>query len=72
MNSDDGISAVDLFIDSSLMNNIFSITVIHGKGTGILRQAIHAYLKRNKLVKDFRVGKYGEGEDGVTIVQLKQ
>jgi DNA mismatch repair protein MutS2 len=71
MDSDSGVAAVDSFIDSSLMNNIFSVTIIHGKGTGILRQAVHGYLRGNRLVKEYRLGKYGEGEDGVTIVTLK-
>jgi DNA mismatch repair protein MutS2 len=71
MNSDEGIAAVDSFIDSSVMNYIFDVTIIHGKGTGILRRAVHDYLKSNKLVKEFRLGRYGEGEDGVTIVSLK-
>jgi DNA mismatch repair protein MutS2 len=71
MSSDEGIAAVDSFIDSSLMNNICGVTVIHGKGTGILRQAVHGFLRSNRLVKDYRLGKYGEGEDGVTIVNLK-
>ncbi|MCL1866447.1 MAG: endonuclease MutS2 [Oscillospiraceae bacterium] len=72
MSSDEGISAVDSFIDSSIVNNIFGITIIHGKGTGILRQAIHGYLRGSKLVKEYRLGKYGEGEDGVTIVSLQE
>jgi len=71
MNSDEGINAVDEFIDSSIMSNIGSVTIIHGKGTGILRKAVHDYLKRNKRVESFRLGKYGEGEDGVTIVTIK-
>ncbi|MCL1903103.1 MAG: endonuclease MutS2 [Oscillospiraceae bacterium] len=71
MSSDEGVSAVDAFIDSSVMNHMGSVTIIHGKGTGILRNAVHDYLKRHKQVKEFRLGKYGEGEDGVTIVTLK-
>ena len=71
MASDEGISAVDSFIDSSVMNHVGSVMIIHGKGTGVLRQAVHGYLKRHKQVKDFRLGKYGEGEDGVTVVTLK-
>ncbi|MCL2036056.1 MAG: endonuclease MutS2 [Oscillospiraceae bacterium] len=71
MSSDEGISTVDVFLDSCVMNHIQTVTVIHGKGTGILRQAVHAYLKLNRQVKEFRTGKYGEGEDGVTIVTLR-
>jgi DNA mismatch repair protein MutS2 len=71
MASDEGISAVDSFIDSSIMSHIHSITIIHGKGTGVLRQAVHGYLRGHKQVKDFRLGKFGEGEDGVTVITLK-
>jgi DNA mismatch repair protein MutS2 len=70
-NSDEGIALLDSFIDSSVMSHIHSVVIIHGKGTGVLRQAVHDYLRRNKQVKEFRLGKYGEGEDGVTIVSLK-
>ena len=62
---------LDRFIDSAMMNNIHSFTIIHGKGTGALRAGIHRYLKNNKFVSSFRLGVFGEGEDGVTIVELK-
>jgi len=71
MSSDEGIATVDSFIDSSVINHIGSVTIIHGKGTGVLRRAVHEYLKGQKQVKEYRLGKYGEGEDGVTIVTLK-
>ena len=71
MTSDEGIAAVDVFVDSAARNHIGSVTVIHGKGTGVLRSAVHSYLRKNKLVKEFRLGRFGEGEDGVTIVTLR-
>ncbi len=53
------------------MSNISTVTIIHGKGTGLLRKAVHKRLKEHPSVKSFRLGVYGEGEDGVTIVELK-
>ena len=48
-----------------------TVTIIHGKGTGALRKAVQAYLRRDKTVKSFRLGNYGEGESGVTVVEFK-
>ena len=62
---------VDAFIDHALMHNLNMLTIIHGKGTGILRNGIQQHLRRHKAVKSFRLGVYGEGESGVTIVELK-
>ena len=62
---------VDNYIDSAVMAKLGSVTIIHGKGTGALRKAVHEILRRNKAVKSFRLGRYGEGEAGVTIVELK-
>ena len=53
------------------MAHLETVTIIHGKGTGALRKAVHANLRRNKAVKSFRLGNYGEGESGVTVVELK-
>lgn len=64
-------SVVDNYIDSAVMAKLGSVTIIHGKGTGALRKAVHEILRRNKAVKNFRLGRYGEGEAGVTIVELK-
>ena len=64
-------SVVDNYIDSAVMAKLGSVTIIHGKGTGALRKAVHEILRHNKAVKSFRLGRYGEGEAGVTIVELK-
>ncbi|MCL2842889.1 MAG: endonuclease MutS2 [Oscillospiraceae bacterium] len=71
MMADEAVTATELFLDSAVMSNLGTITIIHGKGTGVLRQAVHESLRRNKQVKDYRLGRYGEGETGVTIVTLK-
>ncbi|MCQ2459155.1 MAG: endonuclease MutS2 [Ruminococcus sp.] len=68
---DDGIYQLDAFVDQAVMSNISTITIIHGKGTGLLRQAVHKRLKSHPSVKTFRLGLFGEGEDGVTIAELK-
>lgn len=67
---DDAITEVDMFVNKCLLSNISLVTIIHGKGTGALRTAVHSYLKQCKLVKSFRLGVYGEGEAGVTIVEF--
>ncbi len=69
--ADDGVYQLDSFIDSAVMSNISTVTVIHGKGTGILRAAVHQRLKSHPSVKKFRLGVFGEGEDGVTVIELK-
>lgn len=71
MMTDEGIMEVDRFIDSCLLGGIETITIIHGKGTGALRAAVHQFLKHNKHVKSYRLGAYGEGEAGVTVAELK-
>lgn len=69
---DEGVMEVDRYIDSAILSGIETITVIHGKGTGVLRNAIHSHLRKHKNVEGFRVGTFGEGENGVTIVTLKK
>ncbi|WP_300134813.1 endonuclease MutS2 [uncultured Oscillibacter sp.] len=64
-------SVVDNFISAAVMGKLETVTIIHGKGTGALRKAVHDILRRNKAVKSFRLGVYGEGESGVTVVTLK-
>ena len=71
MTVEEGIMELDNFIDSALLSGITLLTVIHGKGTGVLRKAVQERLKRHPSVKSYRLGNYGEGEAGVTIVELK-
>lgn len=68
---DEGVLEVERFIDGALMSGLSQIVIIHGKGTGALRAAVQQALKRNPAVKSFRAGEYGEGEAGVTVVELK-
>lgn len=68
---DEGVLEMERFIDSAIMAGLSQIVIIHGKGTGALRAAVQQALKRNPAVKSFRAGEYGEGEAGVTVVELK-
>ena len=70
-NLEEALMAVDLFLDGAVLNRLRSVSIIHGKGTGILRAGIHKHLKKHSAVREFRLGRYGEGEDGVTIVTMK-
>ena len=70
MASDEMLGVLGVFLDNAYMGNLPSVRIIHGKGTGILRAAVHAELRKCKYVKKFRLGAYGEGEDGVTIVEF--
>ena len=71
MEAAEGVLAAERYIDSAVMSRLKTVTIIHGKGTGVLRAAIQQMLKKNKAVKSFRLGRYGEGETGVTVVELK-
>ncbi len=62
---------VDRFLDNAVLCGLDRVTIIHGKGTGVLRAAVHSHLKGHRQVKGFRLGVYGEGETGVTVVELK-
>ena len=64
-------SVVENFLSAAVMGRLDTVTIIHGKGTGALRKAVHDILRRSKAVKNFRLGAYGEGESGVTVVTLK-
>ncbi|MBE7029306.1 MAG: endonuclease MutS2 [Ruminococcaceae bacterium] len=67
----DGVMDAEKYIDDAVMLKLEKVSIIHGKGTGVLRSAIHAMLKKHPNIKSFRLGLFGEGEDGVTIVELK-
>jgi len=69
-NGDSAIAIIDKYLDSCYVSNIHQIRIVHGKGTGKLRDVIHNYLKNNKYVKSFSIAPYGEGDFGVTIVNL--
>ena len=69
--ADEAVANVDMYLDLAYGRNIGSVTVIHGKGTGALRKAIADYLRNNKKVASFRAGAYGEGDTGVTVIELK-
>ena len=69
--TDEAVAALESFLDTAMLGKLETVTIIHGKGTGAVRNAVRTYLKRSRYVKAFRPGRYGEGEDGVTVVELK-
>lgn len=71
LNLDEAIDSVDKYLDDASIAGLHEVMIIHGKGTGILRNGIHQFLKSNPHVKSFRLGKYGEGESGVTVAELR-
>ena len=70
MASDEAIMELDKYIDNAVLSGIGTITIIHGKGTGVLRNAVQAHLRHHRSIKTFRVGLFGEGENGVTIAEI--
>ena len=71
MDSVEAICVLEQYLDEAMRSNLHSVRIIHGKGTGTLRTAVHQSLRKNKFIKGFRLGVYGEGEDGVTIAEFK-
>ena len=71
MTTDEALITLENFLDAAMMGKLETVTIIHGKGTGAVRAAVRNYLKRSRYVKTFRPGRYGEGEDGVTVAELK-
>ena len=70
-NTEDAIYEIDKFLDDSFIANLNEVTIVHGKGTGVLRKNISDFLRKHKLVKSFSFGKFNEGGDGATVVKLK-
>ena len=68
---DEALSELDKYLDDAYLSHLSSVRVVHGKGTGALRNAVHNYLRKVKYVKSYRLGEYGEGDAGVTIVEFK-
>lgn len=71
MDAVEAICVLDRYLDEAMRSNLQSVRIIHGKGTGVLRAAVQKELKKNKFIKSFRLGVYGEGEDGVTIAEFR-
>ena len=71
MTVDGAIAHLDKYLDDAYIAHLPSVRIVHGKGTGALRNAVHAHLRRQKIVKDFHLGEFGEGDAGVTIAEFK-
>jgi DNA mismatch repair protein MutS2 len=70
MNLEEALIEADRFLDESFLSNLGQVYLIHGKGTGVLRTGMQEYLRRHKHVKNYRMGNYNEGGNGVTVVEL--
>jgi len=69
--TDEAIPNLDKYLDDAYLAHLPSVRVVHGRGTGALRNAVHRHLKKLKYVKEFRLGEFGEGDSGVTVVEFK-
>ena len=72
MRVDEALPIVDKYIDDAYLAHLPQCTIIHGRGPGALKSAVHSHLKKLKYVKEFRLGSFGEGDQGVTIVVFKE
>ena len=70
MTVDEAVMKLEKYIDDACLSHLTQVRIVHGKGTGALRNAVHDSLKRNRLVTSYRLGEFGEGDSGVTIVEL--
>ena len=70
-NIEEACFTIDKYLDNCVLNGLMTVRIVHGKGTGTLRKGVHDFLKRHPHVKDFRIGTFGEGEMGATVVNLK-
>ena len=68
---DEAVMELDKYLDDAYLSHLSTVRVVHGKGTGALRSAVHAHLRRIKYVDSFHLGEFGEGDSGVTIVEFK-
>ena len=71
LTGEEAILELDRFLDQAVLGKLQEVRIIHGKGTGVVRQRVREHLKRSPYVRAFRPGKYGEGEDGVTVAELR-
>ena len=68
---DEALASLDIFLDNALLAHLETVRIIHGKGTGAVRAAVRDHLKRSRYIKSFRPGRYGEGEDGVSVAEMR-
>jgi DNA mismatch repair protein MutS2 len=71
MMTDEGVAVLDKYLDDATLAGLPEVRIIHGKGTGAMRKAVHQYLKHSRYVRSYRLGNMGEGDSGVTVAQLK-